>query len=152
MAKTTALKLYDTTLRDGAQREGMALTVDDKLKIAAKLDEFGMHYIEGGFPGSNPRDREFFRKAAKLELKATLVSFGSTRRKHIPAEDDPNLQALVEVGTTAACIFGKSWDVHVSEALLTTLDENLKMIYDSVEFLKKHGLEVIYDAEHFFDG
>lgn len=146
------IKLYDTTLRDGAQREGMALTLADMLKIAAKLDEFGMHYIEGGFPGSNKRDREFFRKAAKLDLKATLVAFGSTRRKHIKAADDPNLQALVEVGVPAACIFGKSWDIHVTEALLTTLEENLEMIFDSVEFLKKNGLEVIYDAEHFFDG
>ncbi|MDP1809016.1 MAG: citramalate synthase, partial [Actinomycetota bacterium] len=130
----------------------MALTLGDKLKIAAKLDEFGIHYIEGGFPGSNPRDQEFFRKAAKLDLKATLVAFGSTRRKHIQAADDPNLLALVEVGVPAACIFGKSWDLHVSEALLTTLEENLKMISESVEFLKERGLEVIYDAEHFFDG
>jgi len=152
MAKEVDMKLYDTTLRDGAQREGMALTVDDKLKIAAKLDEFGMHYIEGGFPGSNPRDQEFFKKAAKLDLKATLVAFGSTRRKHIKPQDDPNLLALVEVGVGAVCIVGKSWDVHVSEALLTTLEENLKMIADSVAFLKAAGLEVIYDAEHFFDG
>lgn len=146
------IKLYDTTLRDGAQREGMALTLDDKLKITVKLDEFGMHYIEGGFPGSNTRDREFFRKAAKLDLKATLVAFGSTRRKNIKAADDPNLLALVEVGVPAACIFGKSWDIHVTEALLTTLEENLKMISDSVGFLKERGLEVVYDAEHFFDG
>ncbi len=146
------IELYDTTLRDGAQREGMALTVEDKLKIAAKLDEFGMLYIEGGFPGSNPQEQEFFRKALDLNLKAKLVAFGSTRRKNIAAEEDPNLEALVAVGTPAVCIFGKSWDVHVSEALLTTLDENLKMIFDSITFLKERNLEVIYDAEHFFDG
>jgi 2-isopropylmalate synthase len=149
---TSGIKLYDTTLRDGAQREGIALTVEDRLKIAQKLDEFGMHYIEGGFPGSNAGDREFFKQAAKLNLKATLTAFGSTRRKHIAAEDDPGLASLIEVGTPAVCIVGKSWDVHVSEALLTTLEENLKMIRESVAFLKRHGREVIFDAEHFFDG
>ncbi len=146
------IKLYDTTLRDGAQREGIAFSSEDMLKIAVRLDEFGMHYIEGGFPGSNPRDREFFLKAAELGLSAKLVAFGSTRRKHIKPEDDPTLAALVEVGTPTACIFGKSWDLHVSEALLTTMDENLRMISESVQFLKAHGLEVVYDAEHFFDG
>ena len=146
------IKLYDTTLRDGAQREGMSLSVDDKLKIAARLDDFGFDYIEGGFPGSNPRDQEFFRQAAKLGLQAKLVGFGSTRRKNIAPDQDACLAALVAVGTPAACIFGKSWDLHVSEALLTTLDENIKMIFESVEFLKSHELEVVYDAEHFFDG
>lgn len=150
--ETPQVKLYDTTLRDGAQREGMALSVEDMVKIAVKLDEFGMDYIEGGFPGSNPRDREFFKKISQVGLSATLVAFGSTRRKHVKPEDDPTLAALVEVRTPASCLFGKSWDLHVSEALLTTLEENLRMIFDSVRFLKDHGLEVIYDAEHFFDG
>ncbi len=144
--------LYDTTLRDGCQREGMALTVDDKLKIATKLDQFGMHYIEGGFPGSNSQEQEFFEKALKSKFSATLVAFGSTRRKNIKADEDPNLKALVGVGTPAVCVVGKSWDVHVLEALLTTLDENLKMIADTVTYLKEKNLEVIYDAEHFFDG
>ncbi len=146
------ITFYDTTLRDGAQREGIALSAEDMLKIAVKLDSFGMDYIEGGFPGSNPRDREFFASAAEAGLRAKLVAFGNTRRKNIKPEDDPTLKALVEVGTPAVCVFGKSWDLHVSEALLTTNEENLKMISDSVRFLKGHGLEVIYDAEHFFDG
>lgn len=125
----------------------------DKLKIAQKLAELGIHYIEGGFPGSNPKDMEFFKLAKELTLGDTrLVAFGSTRRKDIPPEQDNNLVELIRAGTSAVCIFGKSWDVHVTSVLVTTLEENLKMIYDSVSFLKKNGLEVIYDAEHFFDG
>lgn len=147
------IKLYDTTLRDGAQREGLSFSVDDKLKIASKLDELGIHYIEGGWPGSNPKDIDFFLRATKHEFQnAKLVAFGSTRRKNIQAAEDSNLQALVQAGTPVVCIVGKSWDVHVTSVLVTTLDENLKMISDSVSFLKKHGFELIYDAEHFFDG
>ncbi|WP_274363579.1 citramalate synthase [Paenibacillus thermotolerans] len=145
--------IFDTTLRDGTQGEGISLTVEDKLKIAVKLDELGIHYIEGGWPGSNGKDIEFFRRAASLPLKqAKITAFGSTRRKGIPAQDDANLNAIVESGVKVATIFGKSWDFQVTTALQTTLEENLNMIYDSVRFLKESGLEVIYDAEHFFDG
>ncbi|MDI6821603.1 MAG: citramalate synthase [Actinomycetota bacterium] len=147
------VKLYDTTLRDGAQREGLSFTVDDKLKIAQKLDELGIHYIEGGWPGSNPKDIEFFRGIKDYPIRnATIVAFGSTRRKNTLPDEDQNLKALIKAGTPAVCIFGKSWDVHVTSALVTTLEENLKMIFDSVSFLKNRGFEVIYDAEHFFDG
>lgn len=145
--------LYDTTLRDGTQGEGVSLSVDDKLKIAKKLDSLGIHYIEGGWPGSNPKDMDFFHRAQKLELKQAKISaFGSTRRAGIKAEDDANLQMIIESGVKVVAIFGKSWDFHVTDALGTTLEENLNMIYDSVRFLKENGLEVFYDAEHFFDG
>jgi 2-isopropylmalate synthase len=145
--------LFDTTLRDGTQGEGVSLSVDDKLKIAQILDEMGIDYIEGGWPGSNPKDEMFFKKARSLKLKnARLVAFGSTRRRDRPAHRDDNLAAIVRVKTPAACIFGKSWDMHVTHALRATLEENLKMISDSVRFLKSKGKEVIYDAEHFFDG
>ncbi len=147
------IEIYDTTLRDGAQREGVSLSVADKLKIAEKLDEFGVQYIEGGWPGSNPKDIEFFKKAAGLKLKnARLCAFGSTRRPGEPVNDDPNIKALIESGTETVTIFGKSWDFHVHHALKTTLEENLAMIKDSVAYLKSLGKEVIYDAEHFFDG
>ena len=147
------VKLFDTTLRDGTQGAGVSLSVEDKLRIAQILDRFGIHYIEGGWPGSNPKDEIFFHKARQLKIKhAKLTAFGSTRRKDRPAHQDPNLLAIVKVKTPCACIFGKSWDLHVIHALRATLDENLKMIYDSVRFLKSRGLEVIYDAEHFFDG
>jgi 2-isopropylmalate synthase len=145
--------IYDTTLRDGTQGEGVSLSVDDKLKIAKKLDQLGVHYIEGGWPGSNPKDMEFFVRARELQLThAKITAFGSTRRFGIKAEADENLQMIIESGVEAVAIFGKSWDFHVTEALGTTLEENLHMIYDSVRFLKENGLEVIYDAEHFFDG
>jgi 2-isopropylmalate synthase len=147
------LKLYDTTLRDGAQREGLSFSVNDKLKIVRELDKLGLHYIEGGWPGSNPKDIDFFKQVRQLPLKtATVVAFGSTRRKKTSPEKDANLQALIKAGTKTVCIFGKSWDVHVTNALQTSLEENLKMIEESIAFLKSHGLEVIYDAEHFFDG
>jgi 2-isopropylmalate synthase len=145
--------LYDTTLRDGTQGEGISLSVDDKLKIAKRLDQFGMHYIEGGWPGSNPKDMAFFQRAQSLSLKhAKITAFGSTRRPGVKAEADHNLNMLLESGVQVATIFGKSWDFHVTEAIKTTLEENLAMIHDSVKYLKKKGLEVIYDAEHFFDG
>jgi 2-isopropylmalate synthase len=159
MAKTKAavdadrVILYDTTLRDGTQGEGVSLSVDDKLKIALALDLLGVSYIEGGWPGSNPKDEEFFRRAKKLSFKnARLSAFGSTRRKDIPAADDANLKALIRVQTPVVCIFGKSWDMQVTHALRATLEENLRMIADSVRFLKSRGKEVVYDAEHFFDG
>ncbi|MFH1709579.1 MAG: citramalate synthase [bacterium] len=147
------VKLFDTTLRDGAQTEGISFTVEDKLKIAKLLDKLGVHYIEGGWPGSNPKDIEFFRRAKDLELKnAKLVAFGSTRRAKIRPEDDPNLKAIIESGAPAVAIFGKTWDFHVTDALKITLDENLELVEDSIKFLKKQGKEVIFDAEHFFDG
>jgi 2-isopropylmalate synthase len=153
MSLTTVIQLYDTTLRDGTQREGVSLSVDDKLKIARKLDEFGIHYIEGGWPGSNPRDVEFFKEMRRVKLKkAKLVAFGATRRAMLKASEDPSLKALVASGASVATIYGKSWDLHVLKALKTTLDENLRMISDSVMFLKKHMDQVFYDAEHFFDG
>jgi len=145
--------LFDTTLRDGTQGEGVSLSVEDKLKVAQVLDRLGVHYIEGGWPGSNPKDETFFEKARALKLKnAKLVAFGSTRRKNRTAAQDENLQAIVRVKTPVACIFGKSWDFQVIHALQATLDENLKMIGESVKFLRSKGREVIYDAEHFFDG
>jgi len=147
------IHLFDTTLRDGTQSEGLSLSVEDKLKITKVLDAFGIHFIEGGYPGSNPKDIEFFRRAKTLGLKqAKLTAFGSTRKAGVRAEDDPNLRALVEAETPVVCIFGKSSTLHVTKVLETTLEENLAMIADSVAFLKKSGREVVYDAEHFFDG
>ena len=145
--------IYDTTLRDGAQSEGISFSVDDKLKIAKRLDEAGVDYIEGGWPGSNPKDEEFFQAIKAVPIThAKIAAFGSTRRANVRPEDDTNLQGLLNSGTPVVTIFGKSWDLHVTDALRVTLEQNLEMIYDSVEFLKKHGKEVIYDAEHFFDG
>ncbi|MBI1910332.1 MAG: citramalate synthase [Deltaproteobacteria bacterium] len=147
------IELYDTTLRDGAQSEEISFTVEDKLRIAKKLDELGIHYIEGGWPGSNPKDEEFFARVRSLNLKnARIAAFGSTRKKGITAEKDPNLKALVAVGTPVVTIFGKSWDFHVKEALGISLEENLELIRDSISFLKKNCPEVLFDAEHFFDG
>ncbi|GAA0357273.1 citramalate synthase [Bacillus horti] len=145
--------IYDTTLRDGTQGEGISLSVDDKLRIAQRLDQFGVHYIEGGWPGSNPKDMEFFQKAKELSLShAKITAFGSTRRQGVSAEQDINLQKLLESGVETVTIFGKTWDFQVTHALKTTLEENIAMIYESIAFLKEHGLEVIFDAEHFFDG
>jgi 2-isopropylmalate synthase len=147
------VRLFDTTLRDGTQSEGLSLSVEDKLRIAGLLDAFGIHYIEGGWPASNPKDSEFFRRAPQLALRhARLVAFGSTRKAGARPEGDANLRALLEAETPAVCIFGKSSTLHVERVLETTLDENLAMIADSVAWLKKHGREVVYDAEHFFDG
>jgi len=144
---------YDSTLRDGAQGEGISFTVGDKLNIARKLDEFGINYIEAGNPGSNPKDMEFFRRAEGLKLKnSKLVAFGSTRRADIRAGEDGNLLSLLSAETPAVAIFGKSWDFHVTDIIRTSLEENLNMIEDTVEFMKSRGKEVIFDAEHFFDG
>ncbi len=149
-----AVEIYDTTLRDGTQLEGISVTVDDKLRIAEQLDHLGVHYIEGGWPGANPKDDEFFRRArSELDLSvSTLVAFGSTRRVKAKTDDDPTLRNLVEGGTSTVCIVGKAWGYHVTEALETTLDEGVAMVADSVEFLKRQGLDVLFDAEHFFDG
>jgi len=144
---------FDTTLRDGTQGESISFSVDDKLIIAQKLDELGIDYIEGGWPGSNPKDKEFFARAAGLNLRhAKLTAFGSTRFAKNPVEEDRNVRALVESGTPVTSIFGKSWDLHVKRALGITEEENLQLISETVAFLKAHGKEVVYDAEHFFDG
>ncbi|HZT36941.1 MAG TPA: citramalate synthase [Bryobacteraceae bacterium] len=144
---------FDTTLRDGTQGEAVSFTVDDKLAIARKLDELGIDYIEGGWPGSNPKDREFFARARELALKhAKLTAFGSTRFSKNRVDQDPNVRDLLEAGTSVVSIFGKSWDLHVHRALGITEDENLKLISETVAYLKEHGKQVVYDAEHFFDG
>ena len=146
------VELYDTTLRDGAQTEGISYSVQDKLRITEKLNALGVHYIEGGWPGSNPKDAEFFRRARRLRLgTSTLTAFGSTRRASSAAKD-PNLLALLKAETRVITIFGKSWDLHVRDVLKLTPEQNLKVIHDSVAFLKRHGRTVIYDAEHYFDG
>jgi len=148
-----SVKLYDTTLRDGAQTEGVSFSVKDKLRIAEKLDKLGVHYIEGGWPFSNPKDIAFFREIRKKKLKnAKIAAFGSTRKAHTKAANDRNLKALLVSKAGVVTVFGKSWDLHVKSVLKVTLDENLKMIRDSVKYLKSKGKEVVYDAEHFFDG
>ncbi|MDO8615959.1 MAG: citramalate synthase [Dehalococcoidia bacterium] len=150
---TRRIELYDTTLRDGTQMEGISLSVEDKLKIARRLDELGVHYIEGGWPGSNPKDAEFFARAGELKLRnAQLAAFGSTRRAGGTAEADPNLKALVAARTPVVTIVGKGSDKQVAHILETALEENLAMIADSVRYLKAQGLTVFFDAEHFFDG
>lgn len=154
MGKSMQIQLYDTTLRDGTQGEGISLSCDDKLRIARRLDEFGMAYIEGGWPGSNPKDMEFFERAqTELTLKqARVAAFGSTCKADTAPADDAQVQLLIQAQTPVVTIFGKTWDLHVTEVLRTTLDENLRMIRETVRFLKQHGKDVIYDAEHFFDG
>jgi 2-isopropylmalate synthase len=152
-AARAGVRLYDTTLRDGTQREGLSLSVDDKLRIARELDVLGIHYVEGGWPGSNPKDAEFFQRARKLKLRnAKIAAFGSTRHATGRCETDLNIQALVEADTPVVTIVGKSSVLHVERVLETTRDENLRMIADSVSYLAGRGKEVIYDAEHFFDG
>ena len=149
-----AVEIFDTTLRDGAQLEGISLTVEDKLRIADELDELGVHFIEGGWPGANPKDIEFFERAGR-ELRmerATLVAFGSTRRPRGKVDDDATLRNLLDAGTSAVCIVGKSSDYHVTDALRTSLDEGEAMVSDSVQFLAGEGVRVLFDAEHFFDG
>ena len=153
LSKLGPVKIYDTTLRDGAQAEDIAFSVEDKVRIAQRLDELGIHYIEGGWPGSNPRDLQFFQEIKKVLLsQAKIVAFGSTCRADTPPEKDQNIKALIEAGTEVVTIFGKSWDIHPLEALNITLEQNLEIIHQSVQFLKKEVSEVIYDAEHFFDG
>jgi 2-isopropylmalate synthase len=148
------VEVFDTTLRDGAQLEGISLTVDDKLRIAEQLDWLGVHYIEAGWPGSNPKDDELFRRVhSELTLEtSTLVAFGSTRRVKGKVDSDDTLRHLVESGAPAFCIVGKTWDYHVTEALQTTLDEGVAMVGDSIGFLRGHADQVLFDAEHFFDG
>ncbi|HTJ78156.1 MAG TPA: citramalate synthase [Rariglobus sp.] len=150
---SNAVKIYDTTLRDGTQGEGISFSVTDKLLITEKLDQFGVDYIEGGFPGSNPRDITYFQEVRKLKLKhAKLAAFGSTRRAGTKASEDAQLKTLLDSGMPVMTIVGKTWTLHVTEILRTTLEENLAMIEDSARYLTAQGREVIYDAEHFFDG
>lgn len=147
------VEIYDTTLRDGTQGEGISLSAKDKVKIALRLDELGFHYIEGGWPGSNPKDLRFFELIKEHQLKnARICAFGSTRKSGVAADRDENLQQIVRSNVQVATIFGKTWDFHVRHALLTTLEDNLNMIEESVAYLKQQGMEVFYDAEHFFDG
>ena len=147
------ISTLDTTLRDGTQGEAVSFTADDKLVIAQKLDELGIDYIEGGWPGSNPKDKEFFQRAAQLDLHhARLTAFGATRFAKNPVHEDRNVQALIAAGTPTVSIFGKTWDLHVTRALNIPLEENLILISETVKYLKDHGKEIIYDAEHFFDG
>ncbi|SHJ59675.1 citramalate synthase [Paramaledivibacter caminithermalis] len=147
------IKIFDSTLRDGAQGEGISFSVTDKLKIVTALDNLGVAYIEAGNPGSNIKDLRFFQELKSIKLKnSKIVSFGSTRRKNISVEEDNNIASLLEAGTSAMAIFGKTWDFHVTDIIKTSLDENLRMIYDTILYLKEKGKEVIFDAEHFFDG
>ena len=148
-----SIKIYDTTLRDGSQAEGISFTVEDKIRIAQKLDEMGAHYVEGGWPGSNPRDIDFFSKVNHVNFFQTkITAFGSTRYPNKKVEEDIVIQALLRTETEVVTIFGKTWDLHVRDALSTSLDENLRMIFESINYLKKHRTEVLFDAEHFFDG
>jgi len=147
------IKLYDTTLRDGTQAEDISLLVEDKIHIAHRLDEMGIHYIEGGWPGSNPKDVSFFKEIKKEKLsQAKIAAFGSTRRAKTTPDKDQNIRTLIQAETDVVTIFGKTWDFQVREALRISLEENLELIYDSLEYLKGHVAEVFYDAEHFFDG
>ena len=153
LTEERAVKVYDVTLRDGTQGENISFSVEDKIRIAEKLDDLGVHYIEGGWPGSNERDEGFFREAKKLKLtNSRIAAFGSTRRVKNSCEGDVNIQALLQAETPVVTIVGKSWDYHVTDALKITLEENLEIIRDSIEYLKERVDEVFFDAEHFFDG
>src|ERR1700739_81158 len=153
MGVSRKVQIYDTTLRDGCQSEDVSLTTVDKLQIAQKLDDLGIDYIEGGWPGSNPKDEDFFKRAQELQLKhAKLTPCGSTRFVQNPVEEDRNVRKLIEANTPVVSIFGKSWELHTRRALGVTEKENLTLISDTVGYLKAHGKEVVYDAEHFFDG
>src|SRR4051812_42507 len=153
MTTAPLLQLYDTTLRDGTQREGLSLSVDDKLKITRALDRLGVHLIEGGWPGSNPKDAEYFRRVRELPLAgARIAAFGSTRRVGVACEDDPGIRALEDAETSVVTLVGKTSTLHVDRVLETTRAENLRMVSESVAWFKQLGREVIYDAEHFFDG
>jgi 2-isopropylmalate synthase len=147
------LEIYDTTLRDGMQRKGIDLSCNDKIRVAQRLDKLGIHYIEGGWPGSNPKDIEFFERARDLPWRQTVITaFGSTCRPRLQPEEDANIKALLDSSTTTCTIFGKSWTLHVTEVLRTTLEENLRIIQESCSYLVSQGRRVIYDGEHFFDG
>jgi len=147
------IQIYDTTLRDGAQGEGISFSSADKIRIAERLDTFGVDYIEGGWPGSNPKDMDFFTEAATRAFKhARVAAFGSTRRANTKCKDDPQIDMLVKANTPVVTMVGKTWSLHVAEVIRTTPEENLAMIGDSVRYFKEHGKEVVYDAEHFFDG
>ncbi|MDO9601581.1 MAG: citramalate synthase, partial [Rhodocyclaceae bacterium] len=149
----TQIAIYDSTLRDGAQAQGISYSVEDKLKIVERLDALGVSYIEAGNPGSNPKDLEFFARVSTLKLQnARIIAFGATRKVGVRVADDANVKSLLKAGTSAIAIFGKSWDYQVLEILRATLDENLAMIGDTVRYLKQQGKEVVFDAEHFFDG
>ncbi|MGI9243051.1 MAG: citramalate synthase, partial [Verrucomicrobiales bacterium] len=153
MSEKRTVAIYDTTLRDGTQGEGVSFSSLDKIRIAEKLDEFGVDYIEGGWPGSNPKDVSFFEEAHKREWKhAKIAAFGSTRRADRKVEEDPQVQTLLDAKTPVVTFFGKTWLLHVTEVLRTTGEENLAMIRDTARYLKENGKEVVYDAEHFFDG
>jgi 2-isopropylmalate synthase len=150
--KPAPLTLYDTTLRDGTQGTGISFSVLDKIRVAERLDDFGLHYIEGGFPGANPKDSEFFKEAAKRTWRhARITAFGATRRARMKVADDPQVHTLLAAETPAVTIVGKTWPLHVTEVLGVSLEENLAMIAETVAHLKQHGREVLYDAEHFFD-
>lgn len=149
----TKVYAYDTTLRDGEQSEGITLSLEDKLRIVERLDAFGVDYIEGGYPASNPKDIAFFQQVAQMELKhARIAAFGSTCKKGVSAEEDSGLKDLLESGASVVTIVGKSWDAQVERALMTTLEENIRMVAESIAYLKSHGVEVVFDAEHFYDG
>ena len=153
MAATNKIQIYDTTLRDGCQSEDVSLTIEDKVEIARRLDDLGIDYIEGGWPGSNDRDAAFFIEVKKAHLKhSKIAGFGSTRRAGVKASQDRNLQLLLKADTPVATVVGKTWDLHVREALRIPLEENFDILSDTISFLKKHVDEVIFDAEHFFDG
>ncbi|NLK71943.1 MAG: citramalate synthase, partial [Clostridiales bacterium] len=146
------IKIFDSSLRDGAQAKGISFSVQDKIKIVDALDDLGISYVEAGNPGSNSKDMEFFQQMRNRKLKnVKLTAFGSTRRKDISVEEDSNVQSLMDANTEAVVIFGKSWDFHVTEVVKTTLAENLDMIQETIAFFRKNGKEVIFDAEHFFD-
>lgn len=147
------IKVYDTTLRDGMQAEGVSFSLEDKLLIAKRLDEFGIDYIEGGFPLSNPKEEQFFKKVMKLEFaNAKIVAFGSTKRVGVKVSEDTCMKALLECGAPAVTMVGKSWDMHVTEVLRCSLEDNLAICAESVAYMKENGREAIFDAEHFFDG
>ncbi|MDR0778362.1 MAG: citramalate synthase, partial [Methanomassiliicoccaceae archaeon] len=153
MNKKNRVFIYDTTLRDGAQTEGISFSIEDKIEILKKLDAFGIDFVEGGWPSSNPKDDEFFKQASDLTLKRTkLTAFGSTCKHGKTADKDPGMKALAACCAEYVCIFGKTWDFHVTDALNIPLADNLKMIENSVKYLKKKGKRVIFDCEHFFDG
>ena len=153
VAKSRFIEIYDTTLRDGAQGMGVSFSLQDKISLALKLDEFGIPFIEGGWPSSNPKDEEFFKAIKDYTLKqAKITAFGSTRRKGIRPEQDDNLNAIIKCDVEYAAIFGKAWRLHVREVLKASYQENLDMIYDSISYLRSHGVKVIFDAEHFYDG